>query len=350
MRTRFLDAGASSFSVILVIIAAACHPRQPSIVFTKVPAAAEGTPYRTERIEGRVTGAKPGQRVVLYAKSGVWWVQPLVERPFTAIQSDSTWHSTTHPGTEFAALLVDSNFSPPLTTQNLPAQGGAVAAVATVKGAGATPVEPPPKVTRFSGYDWEVRKQPENGGMFPFDPANVWVDADGCLHLRTTRQADGSWIGGEARLTHSLGQGLYRFTVRDLSRIDPSSGLTLFTWDDLAGDQQHRDLEMQVGRLGNPANTNAAFVVYPSEEPANVFRYEIPQGLLTYSFRWEPGKVSFKTVRGSATVAAHDFTSGVPSSGGERVNISVFVTAGSPIASGQKTGVEAVIEKFEYLP
>jgi hypothetical protein len=60
--------------------------------------------------------------------------------------------------------------------------------------------------------------------------------------------------------------------------------------------------------------------------------------------------VSFKTVRGSATVAAHEFTSGVPSSGGERVNISVFVIPGSPHPSGETTGIEAVIEKFEYLP
>jgi len=350
IRIRFLNAGSFAVPVILEVVLAACHPPPPSIAFTRVPAAAEGTPYRTEQIEGRVTGAKPGQRIVLYAKSGVWWVQPVAEKPFTAIQANSTWRSTTHPGTEFAALLVDPGFAPPLTTQNLPAKGGAVAAVVIVKGAGAELVDPPPKITRFSGYDWEIRKQQANSGMFPFDPANAWVDDDGCLHLRTTRQADGSWVGGEVRLTHSLGQGLYRFNVRDLSRIDASSGLTMFTWDELAADQNHRDLEIQVGRLGNPANTNAEFVVYPSEEPANVFRYEIPSGLLTYSFHWEPGKVSFKTVRGSATVAAHEFTSGVPSSGGERVNISVFVVAGSPTSSGPKTGIEAVIEKFEYLP
>ena len=32
-------------------------------------------------IEGIVTGARLGQQIVLYAKSGRWWVQPAFQRP-----------------------------------------------------------------------------------------------------------------------------------------------------------------------------------------------------------------------------------------------------------------------------
>src|SRR5271166_6535018 len=46
----------------------------PSISFTKVPISSPGGPYTHDSIEGRATGAKPGQRIVLYARSGVWWV------------------------------------------------------------------------------------------------------------------------------------------------------------------------------------------------------------------------------------------------------------------------------------
>jgi hypothetical protein len=121
---------------ILVLLAIAatlgsCRSTQPSIVFTKVPAAAEGTPFTLGFIEGRAIGAKPGQQIVIYAKSRVWWVQPFVGRSSTAIQADSTWRISTHPGTDYAALLVDADFTPPATTLELPAKGGAVFAPMT---------------------------------------------------------------------------------------------------------------------------------------------------------------------------------------------------------------------------
>ena len=64
-------------------------------------------------IEGRVGGAKPGQQVVLYARSGgVWWIQPLVANPYTKIQTDLAWKNTTHLGTDYAALLVEPGYRP----------------------------------------------------------------------------------------------------------------------------------------------------------------------------------------------------------------------------------------------
>ena len=58
-------------------------------------------------IEGRANGAKPGQQIVLYARSGIWWIQPFATQPFTKIQPDSTWRNSTHLGTEYAAILVE---------------------------------------------------------------------------------------------------------------------------------------------------------------------------------------------------------------------------------------------------
>ncbi len=62
------------------------HSRTPSITFTKVPPAAKGGPDVLDTIEGRITGARPGQRLVLYARSSVWWVQPSTNMPFTEIR------------------------------------------------------------------------------------------------------------------------------------------------------------------------------------------------------------------------------------------------------------------------
>jgi hypothetical protein len=119
----------------------------PSVEFTRIPQADEAGRDKHDIIEGRVTGGRAGQQIVLYARSGTWWLQPLVNQPFTKIQSNMKWTNATHLGTEYAALLVEPNYRPPATTDTLPTAGGPVAAVAIVKGQSS----PPSKMLQFSG-------------------------------------------------------------------------------------------------------------------------------------------------------------------------------------------------------
>jgi len=106
----------------------------PSIEFTKVPLAGEGGPDKLDTIEGRVIRALPGQQIVLFARWGRWWVQPLADQPFTRIQSDSKWRNSTHFGTDYAALLVDPGYRPQATLDVLPSEGPGVIVVAITKG------------------------------------------------------------------------------------------------------------------------------------------------------------------------------------------------------------------------
>lgn len=106
----------------------------PTIEFTKVPLAEEGGPEKLDVIEGRVIGDHPYLKIILFARSGAWYVQPFANQPFTQIQADSSWRSTTHLGTEYAALLADSEYQPPPVIDALPREGGGVIAVARVKG------------------------------------------------------------------------------------------------------------------------------------------------------------------------------------------------------------------------
>src|SRR5580658_7090137 len=116
--------------LLLGVLTSSCAPRQPSIEFTRIPPAAEGNPFKLVPIEGKVIHAKPGQQIVLYAKSRVWWIQPLANQPFTAIRPASTWQTSIHPGTDYAALLVEPGYAPLLTTRELPKKDGPVLAVA----------------------------------------------------------------------------------------------------------------------------------------------------------------------------------------------------------------------------
>lgn len=107
---------------------------QVNIKFTHVPLASAGGPNTGDVIAGSVSGARPGQRVVLYARSGLWYVQPTADHPFTEIEADSRWSNTTHLGSEYAALLVNPGFMPLSRIEELPREGSGVAAV--VKQAG----------------------------------------------------------------------------------------------------------------------------------------------------------------------------------------------------------------------
>ena len=120
---------------MLCCYATACDSQsRPSVEITRVPPAAEGGPVRLGTIEGYVSGNQPGQRIVLYARYGPWWVQPLTEQPFTEINDDLTWKNSTHLGTEYAALLVDSSYHPAAVVGSIPAPGGGVLAVAVRRG------------------------------------------------------------------------------------------------------------------------------------------------------------------------------------------------------------------------
>lgn len=360
---KVLHFGASSGFVrtkavlLLFLVVCGCGKwqanREPSIELTKVPPANEGGPDTAGTIEGRVIGARSGQQIVLFARSGQWWVQPVANQPFTKIQADSKWSNSTHLGTEYAALLVEPGYRPPATVDSLPTKGGMVIAVANVKGEPAPPEAS--KAVRFSGYEWKVRTAASNrgGSITHYDPENVWTDPSGALHLRIANNS-GQWTCAELNLTRSLGYGLYRFVVRESSQLEPAAVLSMFSWDDSGQDPSHREFGVEIARWGDPLSKNAQYAVQPYYVPANVARFMAPSGILTHSFQWEPGKVSFRTVRGadagkgSRVVADHVFSSGVPALGGELIhlNLYIFGNAASPLSKQ----TEVVFEKFEYLP
>jgi hypothetical protein len=341
----------------LCILLSSCHSRntnvQPAIEFTKVPPAEEGGPNKLDFIEGRVTGGGPDQQLILYAKSGIWWVQPMAYQAFTKIQSDSTWKSSTHLGTEYAALLVEQGYHPLTKMDTLPGPGSGVVAVATVKG-----VEAPPRISKtiqFSGYDWKVRDTlgERNGSPHDNDPANVSIDSSGFLHLRVSRKQE-RWTCSEVIMTRSFGYGTYLFSVQDISHLEPAAVLGLFTYDEVGTNQNHREMDIEISRWGDPDDKNSQYVVQPYYVPANVSRFTSPSGLLTFSLHWEPEKATFETVRGdmlasrARPIAAHVFTSDVPSPGSESVRLNLCPFDYSRVPLQNET--EVVIERVQYLP
>lgn len=339
----------------ILLLCAGCGPKhqpQPSIRITRVPPADAGGPQKLDYIEGSVQGAQPGQQVVLYAHSGIWWVQPLAAQPTTKILANGSWKNSTHLGTDYAALLVDADYRPQVRASTLPERGNGVIAVAVAKGT------PNPslvqKTLHFSGYDWVANSAGSDRGGEPNDysPENTWIDDKGFLHLRM-QDRNGKWTCAEVYLTRSLGYGTYKFVVQDSAHLSPSTVMGMFTWDPVRSQDYRNEIDVELSRWGDPKSKNAQYVVQPFYVPENVSRFTVPAGLVTHSFRWEPGKVSFKTVEGArdsghAPISQHVFTSGIPAPANEVIHIILYDFRHSQHPIQQPS--EVVIEKFEYLP
>src|SRR5712675_2190937 len=263
----------SSLVVVLLVysVLTGCHSSSgnsaPTVSFSKVAAAYQESPYKTditERdyktdiIDGRATGARPGQRIVLYAKTdGRWGVCRQSGQPFTNVETDGRWEASVHLGIQYAALLVDPAYNPPEQTESLPIAGNGVVALAVVNGEGAAPVLRSPKILTFSGYEWTTSTGPifHAGSRNFFDPANAWTDETGALHLRISGSV-GKWAAAEVKLTRSLGYGTYRFQVREVSHLEPSALLTLIAWDGVGSESTRHELDVELGHWGESDNTN----------------------------------------------------------------------------------------------
>jgi hypothetical protein len=355
--------GSIAFAVCLAL--AGCRTSSttstPKIVFNQVPATGQvvqgqEVPNQTGTVEGYATGLRPGEQIVVYSKiDGRWSLQLPSGKPFTKIESNGRWRTSTLLGIEYAALLVDSTYNPPEQTESLPKVGTGVIAVATVEGQGPAPVFPPPKTLDFSGYKWTTSTGPifHAGSRNFFDPANAWVDKKGALHLRISGKPE-KWSAAEVKLSGSLGYGTYRFQVEDTTHLEPSAVLTLITWDGVGTERDRRELDIELSRWGFLDNTNVHYVVQPYYIPANFVRSRVPAGVFTHSFRWEPGQVTFSTMTGSGNAAGdrlidqHVFTSGVPSPAGQTVRLALYVFVKGQVPL--KNESEVVIDKFEYLP
>jgi hypothetical protein len=334
--------------IVPVLLCQACGRKlatnAPSIEFTRIPQADAAGSSSNDIIEGRVTGASPGHKIVLYAKNGKWWVQPLVDQPMTDIRSNLKWTNATHLGTHYAALLVKDGYHPQRVLDSLPQTDGSILAVAVVPGAERSPSP----LLDFSGYQWRLRDAPSSrGGRNVYSSSNISVDDQGAMHLRISK-TENDWSCSEASLTRNLGYGTYEFVVRGLDALEPAADFEMFTYDYASGALRNREMDIEISRWGDPANKNAQYELQPYEVATNVYRFNAPSGTLTFSFRWEQGRVTFRTSRGSTLVSEHAFTAGVPSPGIESIRVALYVYRAALVKLQHP--MEVVIERFTYYP
>ncbi len=284
-------------------------------------------------------------RVILWARTDMWYIQPLVSHPYTIICGDGSWSNWTHPWDRMVALLVDTTYSPQPTSFEHPSTH------AGVLNWDEYPAASSDRTVSFGGYGWRVKKADLAGpgpNYFSDSDSSVWIDDDG-LHLRT-RQQDDIWYCAEIFLDHSLGYGEYSFQLS--TRVDSLDDQAVFAG--FVYESNSREIDIEFSRvLASPKNVQ--YVVQPYYQPGNLVTFDMPSfALSSHRFIWAEDTIKFTSWEGLAdepelATIIHSWTySGdwVPPEGGERMRFNLWLFEGKPPLSGH--GDEVIVKSFSY--
>lgn len=215
----------------------------------------------------------------------------------------------------------------------------------------------------FSGYTWLVKI----GGQitdstkpifFSWNKDNVWVDNEGQLHLKITRDSR-RWYCAEIVSEKSFGYGKYVFYLASRTdELNENVVLGFFNWD-ISPENNNREIDIEFARWGNIKEQNAQFVVQPWELPENIYRFDMPTGdsYSTHSFEWKKDSIFFQSVLGhyanppddSHIIESWNYVgTNIPQPGNEKTRMVLWLAAGDPPSDSKE--VEIVIKEFEFIP
>ncbi len=220
----------------------------------------------------------------------------------------------------------------------------------------------PTRTIQFSGHTWWVKNSATPVGpgpnFFSNSTDNVWVDEQGRLHMKITREAD-HWECAEIVSNASFGYGEYTFTlVSDPELLDEEVVLGLFTWADQP-DYYHREIDIEFSRWENLTNMNAQYVLQPWDFPNHIHRFDVESGgrVTTHSFRWQPDRIAYQSYLGLYAITPDPgnviqswnyISSDIPLPGNENARINLWLVNGRSPTNDLES--EIILEEFRYIP
>lgn len=212
---------------------------------------------------------------------------------------------------------------------------------------------------QFSGYTWTIRNTgtaTEYPGPNVFNGSNAWVDANGWLHLKITRNtATGKWNCAEIYSTQTFGFGTYQWQVEGaIGSFDKNIVLGLFNY---SGRNEYDEMDIEFARWGNDAWPNLNYTVWPAAIGSSTWSYTQNFSLngtyTTHRFKRSANSVVFKSLGGFYNDDTNLFASATCSSPANSIS-----TAAMPIhmnlwlyggnAPSDAKEVEVIIHNFTY--
>lgn len=216
---------------------------------------------------------------------------------------------------------------------------------------------------QFSGYTWEVRPTGSGGpGPNQWDPANVWVDANGHLHLKISH-VNGQWCAAELYTTQRLGFGTYQWQLtRRVDQLDQNVVLGLFNYTHPdVGPGGTNEIDIEFARWGNAAWPNLNYTVWPAvtgvPQTSDTYDFTLNGDYTTHRFTWSSNQILFQSLHGHTDTNTNEFhrwtfapaqpLQAIPQNP-LPVHMNLWLYAGRPPVNGQE--VEIIISKFTYTP
>jgi hypothetical protein len=235
--------------------------------------------------------------------------------------------------------------------------GGLVAAFAQGTAANAT--------INWSGHTWTVT---EGGmaGVAKGNPANVFVDRSGYLHLRILNRA-GTFTASELFSTERLGFGTYQWQIEGpLDNLDKSTVLGLFPYGPKAGIgvDAENEIDIEFSKWNDTCHgCNADFTFYPATGNKSLgpkednFTINLKgETLLTARFEWTSTRIVATIMSGlqpigttskvlqSLTFSPSDYAARIPQVP-LPLGMNLWCFKATPAADQ-----EIILRNFQFLP
>lgn len=212
---------------------------------------------------------------------------------------------------------------------------------------------------QFSGYTWNVKNGAHIGpGPNHWSRNNIWVDADGFLHLRITKDtATGKWYCAEVSTQQTFGFGKWQFWVEGrIDKMDKNVVLGLFNY---SGNDGFDEMDIEWARWGNKNYPNCNYTVWPAKKGFKNYSYVKEVALTgkntTQRFTRTDSSVFFQSLKGFTNTDENLLASATCTAPPKSISalampayINLWLMNGLAPANGKE--VEIIIHKFSYTP
>jgi hypothetical protein len=213
---------------------------------------------------------------------------------------------------------------------------------------------------QFSGYTWTIRNtgsSSEGPGPNIFSGSNAWVDSNGWLHLKISKNTTtGKWNCAEIYSNQSFGYGTYQWQVDGaIGSLDKNIVLGLFNY---SGNDGFDEMDIEFARWGNSAWPNLNYTVWPAQTGFSDWNYTKDFTLTggtytTHRFTRSASSVVFKSLNGFYNDDTNLFATATCSSAAWSistlnmpVHMNLWLFNGNAPSDGKE--IEIVIHNFKY--
>lgn len=157
---------------------------------------------------------------------------------------------------------------------------------------------------KFSGLEWKIKDGEKMGpGPNSWSKSNVFVDADGRLHLKIS-QRDGKWQCAEVNSLQRFGFGTYQWEVvgrPDLFDQNIVLGLFNYPPPDVGADGTN-EIDIEFAHWGKATSLIGNYTLWPASKSikysTHPFKFMLNGDYTTHRFRWDRASILFESLHG----------------------------------------------------